>query len=106
MIVTTGNDVAGYTITEYLGVVRGLIVRSPTIMQGISGGLKQFIGGNIESYAEACEIARKEAYDRLVLHAQEIGADAVIAMRYDAAEFTSGVTEVLAYGTAVKLKKS
>lgn len=103
MIVTTGNEISGHTITQYLGVVRGLIVRSPTIMQGISGGLKQCIGGNIESYAEACEIARKESYDRLIEHAEEIGADAVIAMRYDAVEFTSGVTEVLAYGTAVKL---
>ena len=105
MIVTTGNDVSGRVVAQYLGVVRGLVVRSPTIMQGISGGLKQFIGGNIESYAEACEFARKEAYDRLVEHAEEMGADAVIAMRYDAAEFTSGVTEVLAYGTAVKLAK-
>ena len=103
MIVTTGNDISGKSVKEYLGVVRGLIVRSPTIMQGISGGLKQFIGGNIESYAEACEIARKEAYNRLIEHAEDLGADAVIAMRYDAAEFTSGVTEVLAYGTAVKL---
>ena len=103
MIVTTGNDISGKSIKEYLGVVRGLIVRSPTIMQGISGGLKQFIGGNIESYAEACEIARSEAYNRLIEHAQEVGADAIIAMRYDSAEFTSGVTEVLAYGTAVKL---
>ena len=105
MIVTTGNDIADFAVKEYLGVVRGLIVRSPTIMQGISGGLKQFIGGTIESYAEACELARKEAYDRMAKHAQDLGADAVIAMRYDAAEFTSGVTEVLAYGTAVKLAK-
>ena len=106
MIVTTGNDISGHSVTQYLGVVRGLIVRSPTIMQGISGGLKQFIGGNIGSYAEACEVARKEAYDRLIEHAEELGADAVIAIRYDAAEFTSGVTEVLAYGTAVKLMKA
>lgn len=106
MIVTTSNDISGHAVTQYLGVVRGLVVRSPTIMQGISGGLKQFIGGNIGSYAEACEVARKEAYDRLIEHAEGLGADAVIAMRYDAAEFTSGVTEVLAYGTAVKIMKA
>ncbi len=105
MIVTTGNEVAGYTITGYLGIVRGLIVRSPTIMQGIAGGLKQMIGGNIESYAQACEHARQHAYDRLVVHAEEMGADAVITMRYDATEFAPGVTEVLAYGTAVTLRK-
>ncbi len=105
MIVTTGNDVAGHAVSTYLGIVRGLVVRSPTIMQGITGGLKQIVGGNIESYASACEHARQQAYDRLVLHAEEIGADAVIAMRYDATEFSANVTEVLAYGTAVTLKK-
>jgi uncharacterized protein YbjQ (UPF0145 family) len=75
----------------------------PTIGQGFLGGLKQIVGGNIESYAEVCEAAREEAYQRMVEHAREKGADAVIGMRYDATEFTQGVTEVLAYGTAVKL---
>jgi uncharacterized protein YbjQ (UPF0145 family) len=69
------------------------------------GGLKRIVGGNIESYAEVCEAAREDAYERMVQHAQEKGADAVIAMRYDATEFTQGVTEVLAYGTAVKLTR-
>jgi len=105
MIVTTGNEVAGCTITGYLGIVRGLVVRSPTIMQGIAGGLKQVVGGNIESYAKACETARKEAYDRLAAHANEMGAHAVIGMRYDATEFAAGITEVLAYGTAVTLRR-
>ena len=66
---------------------------------------KQIVGGNIESYAQVCEVAREEAYERMVRHAQERGADAVIGMRYDAAEFAQGVTEVLAYGTAVKLAR-
>jgi uncharacterized protein YbjQ (UPF0145 family) len=103
MIVTTGNDIAGRTIKTYLGVVRGIVVRSPSIAQGILGGLKQVVGGNIESYASVCEKARKEAYDRMVKHAEDMSADAVIAFRYDATEFAQGVTEVLAYGTAVKI---
>ena len=105
MIVTTGNSVEGYAVKEYLGVVRGIVVRAPNIAQGILGGLKQFVGGNIETYATVCEHARQEAFKRMVLHAQEIDADAVIAMRYDATEFVQGTTEVLAYGTAVKLLK-
>jgi uncharacterized protein YbjQ (UPF0145 family) len=106
MLVTTGNDVAGHQITKYLSVVRGIVVRSPGIAQGIMGGLKQIIGGNIEAYAEVCEAARVEAFQRMVLHAQELGADGVIAMRYDATEFAPGVTEVLAYGTAVNLARA
>ena len=105
MIVTTSNEVSGYSIAEYLGIVRGIVVRSPNIAQGFLGGLKQIVRGNIESYAAVCESARRDAYDRLVQHAAEIGADAVIAMRYDATEFSENVSEVLAYGTAVKLRK-
>jgi len=105
MIVTTGNEVTGHTIATYIGIVRGIVVRSPNIAQGLLGGPKQIIGGNIESYAEVCEDAREEAYRRMVQHAQERGADAVIGMRYDATEFSQGVTEVLAYGTAVKLAR-
>jgi uncharacterized protein YbjQ (UPF0145 family) len=105
MIVTTGNEVAGHSIARYLGIVRGIVVRSPSITQGFFGGLKQIVGGNIESYANVCEAAREEAYERMVQHAEERGADAVIAIRYDATEFTQGVTEVLAYGTAVRLSQ-
>jgi uncharacterized protein YbjQ (UPF0145 family) len=105
MITTTGNDVNGHDISDYLGIVRGIVVRSPTIGQGMLGGLKQIIGGNIESYATVCETAREEAYERMVQHAAERDADAVIGMRYDATEFAPGVTEVLAYGTAVKLSQ-
>ncbi len=102
MLVTTGNDIVGRTIKSYLGLVRGIVVRSPNIAQGVLGGLKQMVGGNIESYARVCETAREEALERMVKHAEEVGADAVIAVRYDAAEFAPGVTEVLVYGTAVK----
>jgi uncharacterized protein YbjQ (UPF0145 family) len=105
MIVTTGNEVAGHSITGYIGIVRGIVVRSPNIAQGFLGGLKQLVGGNIEAYANVCESAREEAYERMVQHAQERGADAVISMRYDATEFAQGVTEVLAYGTAVKIAR-
>ncbi len=104
MIVTTSNEIAGQTIAQYIGIVRGIVVRSPSIAQGIMGGLKQMVGGNIESYANACEAARNEAYERMVRHAEEMGANAVIAMRYDATEFSENVTEVLAYGTAVRLR--
>lgn len=106
MIVTTGNDVTGHSISTYVGIVRGIVVRSPNIAQGLLGSLKQIVGGNIESYAEVCEHAREEAYERMVRHAEERGADAVIGMRYDATEFAQGVTEVLAYGTAVKLARA
>jgi uncharacterized protein YbjQ (UPF0145 family) len=101
VITTTGNEVAGRAITSYLGVVRGIVVRAPNIAQGFLGGLKQIVGGNIESYAAVCEEARRQAFDRMVQHAHELGADAIIAVRYDATEFTQGATEVLAYGTAV-----
>ncbi|HYV35030.1 MAG TPA: YbjQ family protein [Gemmataceae bacterium] len=106
LIVTTGNDVTGYRIRKYLGVVRGIVVRSPNIAQGFFGGLKQIIGGNIQVYADVCETARREAYELMVEHALDMGADGIIAMRYDATEFSASVTEVLAYGTAVQLARS
>ncbi len=84
-------------------IVRGIVVRAPTISQVVMDGLKRVLGDNIESYARVCEGAREEVYERMVLHAQERGDDAVIAMRYDATEFAQGVTEVLAYDTAVKI---
>lgn len=103
MVVTTGNEVTGRPIISYLGLVRGIVVRSPNIAQGVMGGLKQFVGGNIPAYAEVCEHARRDAYDLMVQHAGELGADAVIGMRYDATQFNQSATEVLAYGTAVRL---
>jgi uncharacterized protein YbjQ (UPF0145 family) len=103
MLVTTGNEISGYAIAEYLGIIRGIVVRSPSITQGLMGSLKQIVGGNIGAYTDVCEAARREAYELMIEHAQEVGADAVIGMRYDATEFAQGATEVLAYGTAVKL---
>ena len=103
MLVTTGNDVPGRIVEQVLGVVRGVIVRSPSISQGIMGGLKQIVGGNIDSYAKVCDKARQDAYNLMIEHAEDIGADAIIGMRYDATEFSQATTEVLAYGTAVKL---
>lgn len=102
--VTTANDLQGHEVEEYLGVVRGIVVRAQTITQGIRGGLASIFGGNIRAYEEVCEQARSEAFARMVTHAQEKGADAILAMRYDATEFAPGITEVLAYGTAVKLR--
>jgi uncharacterized protein YbjQ (UPF0145 family) len=96
-------DIEGKPVAPYLGVVRGIVVRATGIGRGFVGGLKAIAGGNIEEWSVVCEEARREAFNRMVQHANEIGADAVIAMRYDATEFTQGSTEVLAYGTAVKL---
>jgi uncharacterized protein YbjQ (UPF0145 family) len=104
MIVTTANHIDGREVAEYHGVVRGIVVRATGIGRGIVGGLKSLAGGNIEEWSHVCEQARMEAFNRMVSHAHEIGADAVIAMRYDATEFSQGATEVLAYGTAVKLR--
>ena len=103
LIVTSGNDVAGRSIVQYLGIVRGIVVRSTGIGRGIVGGLRSIAGGNIPEYAAVCEEARQHAYQLMIQHAGEIQADAVIAFRYDATEFMPGSTEVLAYGTAVKL---
>jgi uncharacterized protein YbjQ (UPF0145 family) len=104
MIVTTGNDIAGQEIVQYLGVVRGIVVRATGVGRGIIGGIKSLAGGNIEEFTHVCEEARKEATNRMITHAHEIGADAIIGMRFDSTEFSQGTTEVLAYGTAVKLK--
>ncbi|MDB4959573.1 MAG: hypothetical protein JWO36_7142 [Myxococcales bacterium] len=103
LIVTTGNEVAGYQIVKYLAIVRGIIVRTPTIGQSFFGSLKSLGGGNIQEFTDVCEAARHEAYQQMLAHATELGADAIIGMRYDATEFMQGTTEVLAYGTAVRL---
>jgi uncharacterized protein YbjQ (UPF0145 family) len=104
MITTTGNEIQGKTISAYLGIALGIVVRSPTVGQGIMGGLKAgFVGGNNAAFAQVCESARKDAFAKMVDAALKLQADAVIAFRYDATEFAQGCTEVLAYGTAVKL---
>jgi uncharacterized protein YbjQ (UPF0145 family) len=105
VIVTTANEIQGRSIVEYKGVVRGLVVRATSVVSGIAGGLRSLFGGNIEEFEHVCEQARDEAFRRMVAHARQNGADAIIAMRYDATEFVQGSTEVLAYGTAVKLAR-
>ena len=106
MFVTTTFNIDGHEIVEYKGVVRGIIVRAPTIAQGIVGGLKSIIGGQISAYTEMCEQTRQQAYDLLIAHAQQIGANAIVGMRYDASEVVSktSATEVLCYGTAVVVR--
>jgi uncharacterized protein YbjQ (UPF0145 family) len=104
MIVTTGNDVAGYQIVKYLGIVRGIVVRATSIGKSFMGSLKALGGGNIAEFTEVCEAARHDAYRQMVEHALELGANAIIGMRYDATEYMQGSTEVLAYGTAVWLE--
>jgi uncharacterized protein YbjQ (UPF0145 family) len=101
VLVTTGNEIEGHQIERYLGVVRGIVVRSPSIGKAFLGAFKQLAGGNIQEYIDVCESARHDAYERMLAHAREIGANAIIGMRYDATEFMQGATEVLAYGTAV-----
>ena len=107
IIVTTSDSVNGYRIRKYLGVVRGIAVRGATPGQGFAA-LGQVLGGNLQAswqmYEQVCERARDDAFDRMVRHAEELNADAVIAMRYHGTELTQGLAEVLAYGTAVQLQ--
>jgi uncharacterized protein YbjQ (UPF0145 family) len=105
--ITTTFTIEGYRVKQYLGVVRGITVRAPTISQGILGGLKSIIGGQIGAYTEMCEQARQQAYDLLIDHARALGANAIVGLRYDASDIggkTSSATEVLCYGTAVVLE--
>jgi len=104
LIVTTSNDVAGYEIVKYLGIVRGIVVRATSLGKGFMGSLKALGGGNISEFTEVCEAARHDAFQQMVQHAAELGANAIIGMRYDATEFMQGSTEVLAYGTAVRIE--
>ena len=101
MIVATTNDIAGHRVVRYFGVVRGITVRSRSLVGNVGAALQSLVGGNITLYTSLCEQARQEAYDLMVAHAQELGANAIIGMRYDANEIAAGITEVLAYGTAV-----
>ena len=101
MIVATTNDVAGHRVIRHLGVVRGLTVRSRSVLGNIGAGIQSLFGGNITIYTELAERARAEAFDLMVEHATSAGANAIIGMRYDANEIADGITEVLAYGTAV-----
>jgi uncharacterized protein YbjQ (UPF0145 family) len=100
-MVTTAFELDGYRITRTLGVVRGITVRSRSLIGNIGAGLQTIVGGNITILTKLCEQTRAEAFDIMVLHASEVGANAIVGVRYDATEIMSGATEVLAYGTAV-----
>jgi uncharacterized protein YbjQ (UPF0145 family) len=104
-MVTTAFSFDGYKVTRQLGLVRGITVRSRSIVGNIGAGIQTLFGGNISIYQELCERARQEAYDIMLLHADQVGANAIIGMRYDANEVANGVTEVLAYGTAVVVEQ-
>ncbi len=108
MLVTTTMNVEGYQIVEYRGLVRGIIVRSPTILQGFMGGLKNIIGGRIGAFTNMCEQAREQAYDLMVEHAKQTGSNAIIGVHYDASQVADrySATEVLCYGTAVVIVKN
>jgi uncharacterized protein YbjQ (UPF0145 family) len=101
---TTAFTIDGYEVVESLGVIRGITVRSRSILGTIGASLQTIVGGNISLFTELCEKARSEAFEMMVMHAEEIGANAVIGVRYDANEVTSGVTEVLCYGTAAVVR--
>jgi uncharacterized protein YbjQ (UPF0145 family) len=105
MMVTTSQELPGYRIVRNFGIVRGIIVRSRSLLGSIGAGLQTIIGGNITILTDLCEKTREEAYELMMQHAAQHGANAVIAMRYDATEIMQGVTEVLAYGTAVQVEK-
>ena len=100
-MVTTAFELPGFRIVRNLGVVRGITVRSRSVFGTIGGSLQTLLGGNITLFTQLCEKARGEAFEIMIQHASEIGANAIIGARYDANEVMSGVTEVLAYGTAV-----
>lgn len=101
---TTGFDLPGYQIVECLGVVRGVVVRSRSVFGTVGAGLQTILGGNISIFTELAERARQQAFDTMLHQADQAGADAVIGVRYDANEMMRGVTEVLCYGTAVRVK--
>jgi uncharacterized protein YbjQ (UPF0145 family) len=100
-MVTTAFEIPGFQVRQNLGVVRGIVVRSRNLFVNIGAVFNQLVGGNITAWTNLCEQARRDAFDIMIQHATEIGANAIIGARYDATEIATGVTEVLAYGTAV-----
>ncbi|MDB5188039.1 MAG: hypothetical protein JWO50_559 [Candidatus Kaiserbacteria bacterium] len=105
-LVTTAFEIDGYKITKNHGITRGIIVRSRSIVGNIGAGIQTLFGGNISLYTTLCEQTRQHAFDLMLEHAAQMGANAVIGFRYDATEIAAGVTEVLAYGTAVSVSKT
>jgi len=105
-LTTTAFTIDGYRIAKNLGIVRGIIVRSRSIIGNFAAGIKSIFGGNITLYTGLCERARSDAFELMLAHAAELGANAVVGVRYDATEVMAGITEVLAYGTAVVVEPS
>jgi uncharacterized protein YbjQ (UPF0145 family) len=105
-MVTTAFELPGYHIVRNCGIIRGIIVRSRSVLGNLAAGLQTIVGGNITIFTNLCEKTREEAFELMLQHAAEHGANAVIGMRYDATEVMQGVTEVLAYGTAVQVEKN
>ena len=105
MFVSTTNDIPGCRIVQHIGLVRGITVRSRSVIGNFAGGIQSIFGGKLTVYVSLAETARQEALDHMIAHAAESGANAVIAMRYDANDIMDGITEVLAYGTAVKVER-
>jgi len=105
-MITTALELPGYRVVKNLGLVRGIVVRSRSIVGSFFAGLQTLLGGNITLWSEMCELARREAFERMALHARAAGGNAVIAAAYDATEIAAGVTEVLCYGTAVVVEPS
>ncbi len=104
-LITTSNTLEGYRIVKHLGLVRGITVRSRSLIGNIGGGFQSLFGGKLSIYVDLCEKTREEAYQYMIQHANERGANAIINMRYDANEVMAGINEVLAYGTAVVVEK-
>ena len=104
-MITTSTALEGHRIVRHLGVVRGITVRSRSVLGNLAGGLQSLLGGQLSIYVDLCEKTREEAFQYMIQHAAERGANAIVNMRYDANEVLNGVTEVLAYGTAVVVEK-
>ncbi|MFT3908815.1 MAG: YbjQ family protein [Ferruginibacter sp.] len=104
-LITSANALDGYRVTKHLGIVRGITVRSRSLLGNIGGGFQSLFGGKLSIYVELCEKTREEAFQYMIQHANERGANAIINMRYDANDVMAGITEVLAYGTAVVVEK-
>jgi uncharacterized protein YbjQ (UPF0145 family) len=105
-MVTTANELPGFRVVKNFGIVRGITVRSRSVLGNLAAGIQTIVGGNISVMTELCEKAREEAYEILLQHAAQHGANAIVCMRYDANEVMQGVTEVLAYGTAVQVERA
>ncbi len=103
---STTFELPGYEVVSGLGIVRGIVVRSRSVFGTIGAGLQTLVGGDISLFSNLCEKTREDAFDRMLAHAGEKGADAVVGVRYDATELMDSVTEVLCYGTAVKVRKA